>query len=688
MDLSDLGYHIWISVRVLFIGLVLLYAFSGLDDLLLDLIYYARAVFRALFRRRVIRPVTIDQLNAVPEQRVVIIVPAWDESNVIARMLLNTCSTVIYRNFHIFVGTYPNDEATKLEVEKIREIYPNIEVVVNPVSGPTNKADCLNWVLQGIFVYEKEHDVRFDAFVFHDAEDVVHPLSLKYFNYLIPRFHFVQIPVFPFEQGLGDFTTGMYMDEFAENHTKDLRAREILSSSIPSAGVGTAVSRQAVDYLAQTRRNQIFDIRSLTEDYLMGLLLKDMPGKKIFLQQAVERTARRRRPFSRREYEKRVPEPIATREFFPNTFRAATRQKARWILGIALQGWAVGWSDSLGLNYCLYRDRKAIATNILVVLGYAVVLYWVATALAGLANPDMQVPPLVERDEVYFKVLLVVLGLFTWRIFNRVLSVWRIYGPAQAAMSVPRLFYGNILNFVATCQAIQRFVKAKIAGTVPEWGKTSHAYPTEDELRAFHRKLGDLLLERRIITSAQLAIAIERQKETGRKLGEILLEMGALWEEDLVSALAEQRREEAVEIDPYATSPALLDLVPRPLAERYHVFPLAIKGNRVVLATDAGELEALRKELALLLKHAVDLQRTSTADIQFAIARAYAPQKVEAEPMESRLGRRLVKEGRLSEEDLQRALRQQKRTDHRLGEILVDMNLLTQEQLNEELRKS
>jgi len=92
-------------------------------------------------------------------------------------MLLNTVNTVLYKNYTIFVGTYPNDEATKFEVEKIREIYPNIEVVVTPADGPTNKADCLNWIYQGIKVYELDHGMRFEIFLFHDAEDIVHPLS-------------------------------------------------------------------------------------------------------------------------------------------------------------------------------------------------------------------------------------------------------------------------------------------------------------------------------------------------------------------------------------------------------------------------------------------------------------------------------------------------------------------------------
>jgi adsorption protein B len=40
------------------------------------------------------------------------LVPAWQESNVIARMLHHACETIRYRNFEIFVGARPNDPET------------------------------------------------------------------------------------------------------------------------------------------------------------------------------------------------------------------------------------------------------------------------------------------------------------------------------------------------------------------------------------------------------------------------------------------------------------------------------------------------------------------------------------------------------------------------------------------------
>ena len=365
MSGDDIIFYIWFFFRVLFIFLMIVFLISGLDDLFVDLVYYIRAGYRAIFRRHLIHPVTREQLNSVPEKPIAIMVPAWNESDVIDKMLLNTITTLDYKNYHIFVGTYPNDEATLLAVEKVREIYPQVSAVVTTADGPTNKADCLNWIIQGIFAYEKENGVQFDIFVMHDAEDIIHPLSFKYFNYLIPRVHMIQLPVLALEWKNARWVAGIYIDEFAELHSKDLRARELLANTVPSAGVGTALSRLAVEFLRQKHQQQVFDIRSLTEDYQLGLYLREMQGKKIFLQQAVERVETRRHWLTGKPVHRKIRDLIATREFFPNHFATAVRQRARWIMGIAIQGWRMGWTNSPGANYFLFRDRKGLITNFL-----------------------------------------------------------------------------------------------------------------------------------------------------------------------------------------------------------------------------------------------------------------------------------------------------------------------------------
>lgn len=185
----------------------------------------------------------------------------------IEQMLENTVRTLDDSNYVIFVGTYPNDEATQRAVERMREKYPNIERADCVADGPTCKADCLNQIVQQSRHRERLTGAPFQIFVMQDAEDVVQPLSLKLYNYLMPRFAMIQIPVLSWPRSLFDFTAGVYIDESAERHGKDLVVRERLGRNVPSAGVGTAFSREAVEAIAEENGNQIFRLDSLTEDY-------------------------------------------------------------------------------------------------------------------------------------------------------------------------------------------------------------------------------------------------------------------------------------------------------------------------------------------------------------------------------------------------------------------------------------
>jgi adsorption protein B len=510
--------------------LIVVFLVQGLEDLVIDIIFFSRRIFRAIFRRKVVKPVTPEQLSTVSEKPLAILIPAWDESAVITRMLLNTVGTLNYRNYHIFVGCYPNDASTREAVDKAAEVYPNIQMALVSHDGPTNKADCLNCVFDAVRTFEREKSIVFEIFVLHDAEDVVHPESLKFYNYLIPRFNFIQIPVFALPTPWYSLVAGVYMDEFAENHTKELRVRELVTGGVPSAGVGTALSRKATDFLAERHNGEIFDPGSVTEDYLLGLKLMTLPGRKILLQQAVP-TA-----------DGRSAEPVATREYFPSSFWRSVRQKARWVLGISLQGWSAGWGRTFGQNYWLWRDRKAFVLNILVVAGYILVVFWVGTEIFNHYSETTKIPPLIEVHEPYMRLVWIVLAIFGWRVLNRVAATARLYGILHGIMAVPRLVVGNFINFCASVMAIGHFVRAKFSGTTPKWEKTAHIFPPDNHLRRYHKRLGEILVDRHLVTSAQIDAALARQKETHQKLGEILLATKAITPKQLEITIEESAK--------------------------------------------------------------------------------------------------------------------------------------------------
>jgi adsorption protein B len=244
MSLSGYVPHLFVFLKDLLWFVAVVFFLSGLDDWFNDLYYAVRSVYRWLFVLPKCHSLTEEQLLALAEQPVAIMIPAWQEAKVIRQMLENTIRILNYANYHISVGTYPNDPETRREMESVREHFDNVHRIVCPKDGPTNKTDFLNWIYQGIEVFEKEHHLQFAVFVMDDSEDLVHPLSLKLFNYLIPRKDMIQLVVLPLEPKRSKFTEGHYCDEFAEMHYKNLVVREFLSNSMSSAGVGCAFSAE------------------------------------------------------------------------------------------------------------------------------------------------------------------------------------------------------------------------------------------------------------------------------------------------------------------------------------------------------------------------------------------------------------------------------------------------------------
>lgn len=460
------------TLEWLVVGIGLLFLLSGLDDLFIDLVY----LVRTLYRRNVIEPRHLPlkegELNSRPEKPLAIMIPAWDESAVIQPMLRNMLDRVEYADYRIFVGTYPNDPDTIREVEAVRADDTRVHRIELPHGGPSTKADCLNWVYRGIRAHEEATGECYEGFVMQDCEDVLHPLCYKLVGHLMGKLDMVQLPVLSLDRHWWEFTGGHYLDEFAQLHYKDLVVREALDRSLPAAGVGCAFSRKALAHIEADHDNAIFNTSSLTEDYDLGLRLKAYGLRQAFVKYFVHREVMDRHPLTGRKRIRRVRELVCVKEYFPSTFRTAVRQKSRWVLGISLQGWQqIGWTGSGWRRYMLWRDRKALFTNPVNVLGYAVVPLVGAAMLAKVTWPGLLNQPWVRALLIANTVLLVM------RLFQRLYCVWQLYGWAQALLSAPRALWGNLINFAATVRAVRQHVNALRTGKAVAWDKTAHVYP-------------------------------------------------------------------------------------------------------------------------------------------------------------------------------------------------------------------
>lgn len=430
----------------------------GASDLLVDLIWLGRTLWRRATVNRGVEPVSADTLPPPAEPGLIaIFVPAWDEADVIGNMLRHALATLGEGDYRIYVGCYPNDPAT---IAKVRNVGDHrVRIVVGPVPGPTTKADCLNRLWDALLADEAAAGRQAKAVVLHDAEDVVHSAELRIFDRLVERLDLVQLPVLPLIDPGSRWVAGHYADEFAEAHGKELVVREALGAGLPSAGVGCAFSRRALADIARLAGGSPFDADSLTEDYELGLRLGATGGRSAFvrLPAAAGRSV------------------VVTREYFPATIEAAVSQKARWMTGIALAGWdRLGWSGGIAEGWMRLRDRQSVLAALFLFAGYVALLLWSVLGLRQILT-GAEPPPI---PAALATLLRLNAALLAWRLVMRFGFVTGAYGWREGLRSIPRVVVGNLIAMLAARRAVFRYLRIRKTGA-SQWDKTAHAFPVE-----------------------------------------------------------------------------------------------------------------------------------------------------------------------------------------------------------------
>ena len=524
-------------VQIIGLAVALGFIVFSIDDFIWDLCNIVRNIRRAEPDR-----LPIERLDAVPPKLLAVMVAAWHEDNVLEAVIDNMISSLQYPRsmYHIFIGVYPNDGPTIGVVERLAQKYGNVHMVVNARPGPTCKADNVNNIIRSIKQFESEKQWRFRSVTIHDSEDVVHPYELKLTNYLLDSYDVLQFPVIPLQkmptltnifQGM---TIGTYADEFAENHYRAMGTREAMSAVVPSAGTGFAVSHAILDCFGD---EPLFPEDSLTEDYKLSLILAEKGFHTHFVLEKVPRLADNHTV--RWDF-------VATRSFFPDTFQTAVRQKTRWIYGITMQSAKISElfkPSAIGFagRYSLYKDLKAKLSNMMVLPGYLVFLYFVASLFIA-------VPPMYPQGSLAYGLCVFLTFMMVFRQMTRAVAIANFYGFKSVAVAclfpplMPlRLVCGNIINMAATVQAWKLFFLG--AGTRKKtrkvaWSKTDHTFLQEQVLRRYYRNIGDILLEKQYIDVSTLSTALRQSKVEGLRIGEFLLRQGLVSEEQLAEAVA------------------------------------------------------------------------------------------------------------------------------------------------------
>jgi len=672
----------WGGVQVTLIVVSVLIFLSSLDDLFIDFCYWRLAIGRGV-KGLWKKPPAQVRLQRAPEKRIAIMVPAWQESEVIASMVANTIATFDYERFHIFVGVYQNDPETQAEVGRVMQRFGNVHMATVPRDGPTSKADCLNIIVQGILAWEAQSGESFDVFLMHDAEDVVHPFGLRTVNWFIEQDGMIQLPVLSMNRRWHRLVACHYMDEFAEFHTKDLQVRSAMAQMTPSAGVATAFARDAMLALRAENNDQPFNTDSLTEDYDVGHRLRGLGFTSAFVRYFARVLRWRKAWFRPGQVQELQRELVATKEFFPDRWTASVRQKSRWMLGISYMGWRqLGWFGDLANRYFLFRDRKALITAPTGALGYLIVLQyfgWVGLTLVWPRAADL--PPLVDRQWVWDLILVNFLFLLN-RVAHRMWFTLSNHGKRHVWLAPVRIVVSNIIGFQAFCRAMGQFTNHLLTGKPIAWDKTSHAFPSFADMQRSRGRIGDLLRFWNHVEVEALDAALAAQKQSYRPLGLLLVDIGAVEDQHLAEAFAAREESQAGACDAFAIPADVLETLKPRQAARCGVVPIRREGDQLELV--AGEPVSREEKArieAVCFEHGIRGVRWSYAplsDLAFAVRwgwnRApWAASRAQTEAM--------LRLGMIDAHGAERLWRQVRSGYVRLGDMLVRTGAISHRKL-------
>jgi adsorption protein B len=559
----------------------------GLDDFIWDIF--------SLIKRRKYKKSRLDfkKLRTTPPKVLAMTIGAWNESAVIGAVIENLILSIQYPKsmYHLFVGVYPNDQETIDIVAEIEKRIPNVHMVINHLPGPTTKAQNINYIITQIKEYEKQRGWRFASVTVHDAEDVIHPYELMVTNYIIDRYDALQFPVFPliqkprFSNFFKTMTVGTYADEFAENHFNTMVGRCSTGAFVPSAGTGFALSRKTIDSF---ETDEILPNSSITEDYRLSLTLYEKGLTLHYVLEMIPRVANDNK--IKFDY-------VTTRSMFPTTFKTAVQQKTRWILGITMQ--SVELKDVFGKSdltfigrYSIYRDLKAKIANLLVLVGYPILIYFFASFFISLM-------PIYPFFTLSWYLSLVVTIMMIERQISRSISIYNVYGIRSVffACFLPpilpiRIIWGNIINLTATIKAyMQSFSgnkekkKTNQKNKTFAWSKTDHTFLPKEVLSRYHRTFGDVLIEKGIVDPETLKEAL-KHKPANTKIGKYLVDKNIITNEQLLVVLAHVKGIQYVNTGDFSSYDlsSFASKFDKDLLEELMVLPIVFADDSYVLA--------------------------------------------------------------------------------------------------------
>jgi len=137
------------------------------------------------------------------------------------------------------------------------------------------------------------------------------------------------------------------------------------------------------------------------------------------------------------------------------------------------------------------------------------------------------------------------------------------------------------------------------------------------------KQLGELLIERGLITRDQLKHALEVQKDKGGLIGQVMVDLGYVTEEAIAQAITAQYGFPYLPLESYEIDHEAVKIVPKNVAMQYCLIPVDKIGSNLTIAMANPLNTSAVEDIALLSGLYVQLFVSTASDIKKAIEKYY-----------------------------------------------------------------
>lgn len=136
-------------------------------------------------------------------------------------------------------------------------------------------------------------------------------------------------------------------------------------------------------------------------------------------------------------------------------------------------------------------------------------------------------------------------------------------------------------------------------------------------------RLGEILVQQKLLSEEQLGLALAEQKRSGRKLGRVFIENGYVTEEQIAGALARQLNIPYLNLKFFNINPEIVRLLPETQARRFRALVLEDRrGVLLVGMSDPTDLFAY-DEIARIVKQNIELAVVNETEVLGVIDSIY-----------------------------------------------------------------